>query len=177
MSISINGESVLPPTAITAASGTNTQTFSFDTTTYSPISAVSIIVTNTNYVDQNNFSNVELNDMVYNGAPGDPRNGTYPDGGCSGGNSYTYCYSNNGTVYFPAAAFPVASPFPANTSDVIDGGGGANSVIYRAAYSNYTVTHQADGSWLVTSPSTAEGPDKLTNIQTLVFSDQQITLP
>jgi hypothetical protein len=173
VSISINGQTVLQPTMITAAYGTNTQTFSLDTTAHSPISSVSIIVTGTNYVDQSNFSNVEINDISYNGASFNPANGTYSNGGSSGG----FNYSNNGTVYFPAAAFLVASPFPANTSDVIDGGGGTNSVIYRAAYGNYMVTQQTDSSWLVTSKSTAEGPDQLTNIQILVFSDQQITLP
>ena len=69
------------------------------------------------------------------------------------------------------------SPFLSNTSDVIDGGGGTNTVVYRGAYSNYTVSQQSHGSWLVTSATTAEGPDKLTNIQVLVFSDQQIELP
>src|SRR3974390_1213760 len=48
--------------------------------------------------------------------------------------------------------------FP-NTSDVIDGGGGTNTVVYRGPSSNYTVAKQGDGSYLVTSASTAEGPE------------------
>ena len=70
----------------------------------------------------------------------------------------------------------MASPYPAKTSDTIDGGGGTNTVIYRAASNNYTLTKQSNGSWLVTSAATAEGPDTLTNIQKVTFSDKTVSL-
>ena len=66
--------------------------------------------------------------------------------------------------------------YQSNTSDQIDGGGGTNTVVYRANRSNYTVTKQSDGSYLITSSATAEGPDTLTNIQILQFADQSMNL-
>jgi len=181
VSISVNGQVVVQPTQITsmttnyptAQTVTSTQTIDVDATAYSPISSVSIIVTGTTYIDLNEFSDVNIDGISYNGVNINPATGVY-----SNGSGTTFIpYSGNGTVAFPGSSFLVMSPFPSNTSDVIDGGGGANTVIYRGPYSNYTVSQQSDGSWLVTSKATAEGPDRLTNIQTLVFSDQQITLP
>jgi hypothetical protein len=87
-----------------------------------------------------------------------------------------FTYGNNGTVTFPAAAFPSASPYLTNTSDTIDGGAGTNTVVYRSASSYYTVTKQPDGSWVVVSGVTAEGPDTLKNIQSIQFSDKTIPL-
>jgi uncharacterized protein (TIGR01370 family) len=173
VAISVNGQVVVQPTQITAATGTSTQTIDVDATAYSSISSVSLIVTGTNFIDQSDFSNVEIDSISYNGVNINLAAGVYSSG--SGTNFIPY--SNNGTVAFTGSPFQVISPFPSNTSDLIDGGGGANSVVYRAAYSNYTVAQQTNGSWLVTSKSTAEGPDTLTNIGVLVFSDQQITLP
>lgn len=173
VSISVNGQVVVQPTQITAATGTSTQTIDVDVTAYSPISSVSIIVTGTTFIDQNDFSDVNIDGISYDGVNINPATGVY-----SNGSSTSFVpYSGNGSVTFRAFSFAVPSPFPPNTSDVIDGGGGTNTVIYRAAYSNYTVTQQPNGSWLVTSKATAEGPDTLTNIQILQFSDQQITLP
>ena len=45
---------------------------------------------------------------------------------------------------------------------------------YRGPYNNYLVQKQSDGSIRVMSQSTAEGPDTLTNVQILQFSDQSI---
>jgi hypothetical protein len=172
VSVAINGQVVIQSTQITAVNGSSTQTFQVNVTD-SLISSVSIIVTGTSFSDLNNFSNVEINDVIYDGVRINLATGVYSSGS---GTTYTP-YSNNGTVTFRAFSFAVTSPFLPNTSDVIDGGGGTNTVIYRAAYSNYTITQQPNGSWLVTSNATAEGPDTLTNIQILQFSDQQITLP
>jgi uncharacterized protein (TIGR03437 family) len=60
------------------------------------------------------------------------------------------------------------------TATVINGGGGVNTVAYRGPYNNYLVQKQSDGSIRVMSQSTAEGPDTLTNVQILQFSDQSI---
>ena len=172
VSIEVNGKEVIQPTQITAAYGASTQRLEGNLSENASISSIQIVVTDTSYTDKNNFSNVVINDIIYNGVQINLALGQYPEGG-----GPPFAYSNNGTVTFPGSAFAVLSPFPANTSDVIDGGGGTNTVIYRAASSNYTVTQQSDGSWLVTSATTAEGPDKMTNIQVLVFSDKQLTLP
>jgi uncharacterized protein (TIGR01370 family) len=171
-SIEVNGTEVIQPTQITAPFGTSNQRFVINAAAYQSISSVQIVVTNSSYTNSSNFSNVQIIDMFYNGVQINLALGQYPDGG-----GPPWPYTNNGTVTFPGSAFAVVSPFPSNTSDAIDGGGGTNTVVYRGPYSNYTILHQSDGSWLVTSASTAEGPDKLTNIQVLVFSDQRIELP
>jgi hypothetical protein len=172
VSVKVNGNLVIQPAQITAAAGTTTQRLSANVTGLSAISSVEILVTNTSYTNGSNYSNVHFNDIIYNGVYINLGLGQYPNG-----EGQPYAFSNSGTVTFPGTALAVVSPFQSNTSDVIDGGGGTNTVIYRAASSNYTVTQQSNGSWLVTSASTAEGPDTLKNIQTLQFSDTQMTLP
>jgi endo-alpha-1,4-polygalactosaminidase (GH114 family)/tRNA A-37 threonylcarbamoyl transferase component Bud32 len=173
VSILVNGKVIIQPTPITVANDAGTQEFLIDATPYPIISSVSLIVTNTSYVDQNNFSNVEIDDIIFNGRPLDLSAGKYTSGGSNAGNTY----SNNGTVSFPGSSFTSNSIILTDTRDVIDGGGGVNTVIYRGPYSNYSIAQQVDGSWIVTSGTTAEGPDKLYNIQKLVFSDKQVDLP
>ena len=51
------------------------------------------------------------------------------------------------------------------------GVGGHDTVVFDFAYSNYTIAPQSDGSLMVSSPAAGEGPDHLTNIQTLQFAD------
>lgn len=173
VSILVNGKVIMQPTPITVANDAGTQEFLIDATPYPLISSVSLIVTNASYVDQNNYSNVEIDDIIFNGKPLDLSTGKYTNGGSNAGNTY----SNNGTVTFPGSSFTSNSIVLTDTRDVIDGGGGVNTVIYRGPYSNYSITQQVDGSWIVTSGTTAEGPDKLSNIQKLVFSDKQVDLP
>ena len=52
-----------------------------------------------------------------------------------------------------------------------------NTVIYRGKSSDYSITKQADGTWLVQTSVTAEGPDILSKIQKLIFADKEINLP
>lgn len=51
------------------------------------------------------------------------------------------------------------------------GVGSANTVNFDLPFADYTVTRQADNSLMVSAPSAGEGPDHLTNIQTLQFPD------
>jgi endo-alpha-1,4-polygalactosaminidase (GH114 family) len=172
VAIAINGETALAETPVTASYGTGTQVISVALAAYPSISSVTLTVTNTSYTDQANFSNVEVQGILFNGVEVNLQAGTYSSGGSKNG----FTYSNNGTVTFPAAAFPSASPYLTNTSDTIDGGAGTNTVVYRSASSYYTVTKQPDGSWVVVSGVTAEGPDTLKNIQSIQFSDKTIPL-
>ncbi len=172
VTININGQPVSGPTPITAIYQTSTQDFQVNVSAFLPISAVAIVVTGATYVNQNQVSNVEILGITLDGVPIPLSSGTYTNGASNPG----FTYSNNGSITFPGSAFAIASPYLANTSDSIDGGGGVNTVVYRGPYSNYTVTQQADGSWLVTSAATAEGPDTLRNIQSLVFADQTVPL-
>ena len=116
---------------------------------------------------------VVIQGILYDGVPVNLASGTYSNGADSNG----FTYSHNGTVSFPASAFATTSPYvAASTSDMIDGGGGTNTVIYPAAASNYTLTKQSNGSWVVISATTAEGPDTLKNIQNVTFSDKTVSL-
>jgi uncharacterized protein (TIGR01370 family) len=172
VSVQLNGNQVIPSTAITALYGsTGTTPQRLQVSVPNSISSVQLTVTNTSYTNSNNTSALYIVDIIYNGVPINLGLGVY-----SNGQGPPYPYSGDGTVTFPGSAFAVVPQFPANTSDVIDGGGGTNTVVYRGPSSNYTVTQQSDGSWLVTSAATAEGPDTLTNIQVLQFSDTQTTL-
>jgi uncharacterized protein (TIGR01370 family) len=172
VAININGQPVVSRTPITAIYQVSSQDFQVNVSPYLPISSVSIVVTGASYVNQNQLSNIVILGMTLEGQPIPLSTGTYTNGASNTG----FTYSNNGSITFPGSAFQVPSPYLANTSDTIDGGGGVNTVIYRGPYNNYTVTQQADGSWLVTSAATAEGPDTLRNIQSLVFADQTVAL-
>jgi len=167
VSVQVNGDQVIPSTPITAVSGSSGTTLQqLQVSMPSSISSVQLTVT------ASGGASVYFADFIYNGVSINLGLGTY-----SNGHPPPFPMSNTGTVTFPGSAFAVVPQFLSNTSDVIDGGGGPNTVIYRGPSSNYTVTKQSDGSYLVTSASTAEGPDKLTNIQILQFSDTKMTLP
>ncbi len=172
VAIAINGQTAIPATPVTASYGTSTQVISAALASYPSISSVTLTVTNASYTDQGNFSNVDIQGILFNGVEVNLEAGTYSSGGSKNG----FTYTNSGTVTFPAAALSIASPYLANTSDIIDGGGGTNTVVYRSASNYYTVTKQADGSWVVVSGVTAEGPDTLKNIQNIQFSDKTIPL-
>jgi hypothetical protein len=172
ISISINGSSPSTVTPITAAFGTSSQVFSVDVSSLSSVTSAIITVSGASYSDQNNFSNMEIESVIYNGAGINLASATYSNGA----SSPNYTYSNDGTVSFPASSFAVKSPYLSNTSDMIDGGGGTNIVVYRSDLSNYTITKNSDGSVTVVGNATAEGPDTLKNVQILQFSDQQMML-
>ena len=167
VAVRVNGNEVISATPITAQVGSTESTFQrLQASMPNSISSVQLTVTATQ-----GGSAVYFADIIYNGVFINLGLGTYTNG-----HPPPFPLSW-GTVTFPGTAFDVVPQFPSNTSDVIDGGGGTNTVVYRGPSSNYTVAKQSDGSYLVTSASTAEGPDTLTHIQVLQFSDTQMTLP
>jgi Ca2+-binding RTX toxin-like protein len=167
VAIYVNGNRVVPPTPITALSGpSGTTPQRLQVSLPGSISSVELAVTS------NGGSAVYVADMIYNGVWINLGLGTYANG-----HPPPFPMSAGGFITFPGSAFAVVPQLLSNTSDVIDGGGGTNTVIYRGPSSNYTVTKQSNGSYLVTSAATAEGPDTLTNIQILQFSDIQMNLP
>lgn len=172
LAISVNGTAVVPATAITAAYGTSVQVFAVNVSTLAPLSSVVLTIAGTSYIDKKDYSQAVIQGLIYDGVAVDLASATFSDGGDHSG----FTYSRNGTISFGSAALAVNSPYPANTSDTIDGGGGTNTVIYPAASTNYTLTKQSNGSWVVTSATTAEGPDTLTNIQNVTFSDKTVSL-
>ena len=172
ISVLINGKVALPATAITAQEGSGqTQSFEFDTTPYGSITSLVIAAGNESYVDAGHFNNVYISSLAFNGSVIALSSGTY--------SAYSSVINNqvqlngNGTATFSASVFQTPSPFLANTSNIIDGGGGFNTAIYRAALANYTISQNPDTSWLITSATTSEGPDTLKNIQLLQFTDAQ----
>jgi uncharacterized protein (TIGR01370 family) len=171
-SIKINGTIALEATPVTAAAA-NAKDLHFNIDPYGAITSLEIDVTGTSYIDSNNFSNVGIAEITYNSQSIPLNMGSYSNGAATP----TSAYSNVGSVLFPASAFQVASPFRIDTTDVIDGGGGFNTVIYRANVGNYVVGQNLDGTWVVTSGRTAEGPDTLKDIQLLQFTDVQAVLP
>jgi len=172
VSISINGQNAVPATPITSVFDSGTQIISVDVAAFASISSVAITVSNATSTDANNFVSVAIESIVIDGVNVDLATGSYS----GGGTSPFYAYNANGNVMFPASSFAVISPYVADTSDTIDGGGGVNTVVYRGVSDDYTTAKQANGSWRITSATTAEGPDTLTNIRKLTFTDKTITL-
>ena len=172
VAISVNGTTIFPATPITAPYNTSVQVFSVNLSTVAPISSVVLTIAGTDDIDNSNNSQVVIQGIIYDGVGVNLASGNYSNGADSNG----FTYSHNGTVRFAASAFSATSPYLATTSDTIDGGGGTNTVIYPAASINYTLTKQPNGSWAVTSATTAEGPDTLTNIQSVTFSDKTVSL-
>jgi hypothetical protein len=85
---------------------------------------------------------VVIQGILYDGVPVNLASGTYSNGADRNG----FTYSHNGAVSFAASAFSTTSPYLATTSDTINGGGGTNTVVYRAPSTNYTLTKQNNGS-------------------------------
>jgi endo-alpha-1,4-polygalactosaminidase (GH114 family) len=172
VAISVNGKTLFAATPITAPYNTNVQVFSVNVSTLAPVSSVVLTVAGTNDIDASDNSQVVIQGILYDGVAVNLAAGTYSNGADSNG----FTYSHNGTVSFAASAFSLTSPYLGTTSDTINGGSGINTVVYPAASTNYTLAKQANGSWVVTAATTAEGPDTLTNIQRVTFSDKTVTL-
>ena len=172
VAISVNGISVIPTTPITSPYNTSMQVFVANVSTLAPVTSVVLTVSGNVSTDSSDYSQVVIQQILYNGVAVDLASGSYSHGGDANGFTYTL----NGTVSFNASAWASTSPYLSATSDTINGGGGTNTVVYRAPANNYTLVKQSNGSWVVTSFTTAEGPDTLTNIQSVMFSDKTVSL-
>ncbi|OMI00029.1 hypothetical protein BSN85_35035 [Bradyrhizobium brasilense] len=58
-------------------------------------------------------------------------------------------------------------------NDYIDGGGGCDTAFYTGVMSNYTITHNANGSFTVTDnrPGSPDGTDTLIGVEQLMFTN------
>ena len=177
LTVNINGTDVLTQfPVLTSTDGKQTNTILINTAKFGNINSLNFKGTGMTYSNSTQFSNIRINQIIHNGNLIFLANsGSAFDNGIWS-STYSGLMNNYNTGTFLANSFPITSGFPLNTSDVIDGGGGTNTVVYRANKSNYTVSKQSDGSYLVTSATTAEGPDTLTNIQILQFADTTMTL-
>ena len=175
MTILVNGDTVLKNSILnTSIDGSLLSSVSVDLASYSIIDSIKIIGTNmsqtgTGYPNQ--WSNFKITEVNYENQLITLGNGVWTNNVHSIG-----LFNNNDTVTFSALNLKSNNILPRNTASIIDGGGGINTVIYRANRSNYTVIKKSDGSFIVTSALTPEGPDTLTNIQVLKFADQSMNL-
>lgn len=61
--------------------------------------------------------------------------------------------------------------------DILDGKGGVNTAVFTGSRADYTITRQADGSFIVTDNTVGrDGTDTLTNIKYARFSDDVVDL-
>ena len=177
ISVLINGQVALASSLVTATPG-NIQEIKIDTTPFGTVSSIELDGMVAPYVDQNHYANIQFRSVTYQSQSLDFNQAQYNSGGRTLNGGATTSLANailnqGGKMTFSSPTLPIAPPDFGNTSNTIDGGGGFNTVIYRAALANYSISQNSDGSWLVTSATTAEGPDTLKNIQLLQFSDAQ----
>lgn len=175
--ITINGRMALPPTPITAldTSGT-TQRIQIDPTPFGPIETLVISERNVSYAGSESFSNIRFSMPKYSNVPISFKLASFAGQSVSMMDGTLAELDAGGVITFPGSAFQVQAGFPADTRSVIDGGGGSNTLVYGANYTNYAVRKRADGVLDITSARTAEGPDEVRNVQTIQFSDRRIDL-
>jgi hypothetical protein len=175
-SILINGKIAIAGTQLT---GTTTnqqiQTVKIDTTPYGEVNTIEIEAIGTKNVDQNTFSNIFIEGMFYQGQRIDFTKAQFGKFNQSLTNG-TRALLNGNNVVVTSPILPITLPSFGSTSDIIDGGTGVNTVVYRRASANYSVTNQADGTVLVASTAPGEGPDTLKNIQSLQFTDKTVSI-
>jgi len=58
----------------------------------------------------------------------------------------------------------------------VDGGLGTNTVVYSGSWKNYSISSNAEGSWVVNDNVGQDGTDTLIRIQRLKFSDTTVAL-
>ncbi len=175
--ILINGTVVLPFTDITQnyyTVGYSNQVLDINASTYGKIQTVEIITKNLYYTNSNDFSNLYLKELSYNGKDVDLSGATLKTNTSYEIKNNDILFNVGGGLNFSSSPFATSSPYLLNTSDIIDGGAGTNVVIYRGSSDGYKIVSRGDGALIVSSSATAEGPDTLTNIQQIVFTDRTI---
>ena len=60
-------------------------------------------------------------------------------------------------------------------NDTINGGGGNDVAVFSGAWANYTIVSNGNGSYTVTDNVGNDGKDTLSSIETLRFSDKNVT--
>ncbi len=83
--------------------------------------------------------------------------------------------SESASLTLAGSAIARSAPAFGDTTSVVDGGAGIDTVHYRAGLANYDVSYNADGAVTVTSRTTSEGPDTLRNVEFIQFSDEKVS--
>lgn len=171
LTIKINGQIV--QTLVFSSGSQIIQTIRVETT--GPVSSLQLGASGLQFVDQSHLSNALLLSANWQGVSIPLSQASVNASASQASNGILF--NNGGTGTFSAGAFSTASPLPTDTSDTIDGKDGVDTVHYRRAAADYAITGAADGSFTVTALKSAEGPDKLTSIEKLAFTDKTIALP
>lgn len=177
ISVLVNGRVAVKPTTVTADfQNGQVQELAIDTTPFGRVDSIKIQGEIAPFTDKTHYANIQIMGMSYHGQDISFSKAKYNSTSCALDGGAKAMVNAGGTIVLASPIFPIAGPAPRDTADAIDGGGGVNTVVYRAASSNYVLKRQADGSALVTSAGTDEGPDTLRNIQFLRFADKIIPL-
>jgi hypothetical protein len=177
VSVVINGQTALAPVPVTATIDNHqVQEIKIETGPFGPVTSIEITAAGAPYVDRTHFVNIQVQEMTFQGRSVPFNQAHYNSQSRALDGGRTAFLNPGGSMRFSSPTLPIAPPVFGDTRDTIDGGSGTNTVIYRGGYANYTIAPQGDGSCIVSSASTAEGPDSLRNVQTLVFSDRQLAL-
>lgn len=153
------------------------QRVEIDTSPYEPVTSVEFVGTGIRAIDPSTFSNAFVRALAYQTRSLNFTAATFAGNATTqnaGGTAFLN--SDGATARLSAPTFPIAAPAFADTTSTVDGGDGTNTAVYRAAFANYSLRSNADGSVTVTSSRTNEGPDTLRNVQYIRFTDQTIAL-
>lgn len=177
LTILVNGVVAFGPTAITANwLNQQTQDIQIDTTTFGSVTSIELDENGAAYVSPTEYANIQPQSITFQGQTLSFNVAQYSSGSQALNNGTSALLNQGGKLVFSSPTLPIASPALGNNADAIDGGGGVNTVIYRGPSSYYTVANQSDGSVLVTSSRTTEGPDTLRNIQFVQFTDKTVAI-
>ncbi len=177
ISIFVNGKLAQGPVKVTATfQNRETQRIIIDVSPSETVETIELVGDAAAYVDQTHYANIQIMGLSLTGEPVD-----FGLAQCNSDsrilNDRSVALMNHkGRILFPRAAIPRPSTVFGSATDIINGGGGNDTVVYRAAAGNYAVKRLADGSYMVTSETTNEGPDKLWNIEHVRFSDMEVRL-
>jgi uncharacterized protein (TIGR01370 family) len=173
----LNGNIAMPASEVTATrQNGGVQEFRIDTTRFEPVVTLRIEVSGPPYVDANRYANVQLQSITYQGRAVALREGQYSSGARTLNDGLAALLNPGTSVTFGAPTLPRQPALAEPSTATIDGGGGVNTVVYRAPAAGYTITPQPDGSVTVASATTAEGPDVLRNVRHLQFADTRVAI-
>jgi hypothetical protein len=177
ISIFVNGKLAQGPVKVTATfQNRETQRIMIDVSPSETVETIELVGNVAAYVDQTHYANIQIIGLSLTGEPVDFVLAQYNSDSRILNNRSLALMNHKGRILFPRAAIPRPSTVFGSATDIINGGGGTDTVVYRAAAGNYAVKRLADGSYMVTSEITNEGPDKLWNIEHVRFSDKEVRL-
>jgi hypothetical protein len=177
LSILVNGKLAQSPVKVDATfQNRQTQRIVIDVSPSETVQTLELVADAAPYVDRTHYAAIQILGLSLTGEPLDFVKAQYNSDTRILHDRSLALMNHNGRILFPRAAIPRASTVFGSSTDIIDGGGGTDTVVYRAAARNYTLKPLADGSYLVTTETTNEGPDRLWNVEYVRFSDMEIRL-